>query len=625
MDSTFHGIEMGKRSLFAHTRAITTVGQNLSNANTEGYSRQRVEFTATEPLYRPDLTRAETPGQIGQGVDIVSVTRVKDELLEGRIVAGGSDEAYWQTRDKYVKQLEQVYNEPSELSLRGRMDKFWNSWQELSNYPEQMGARQVVLENANSLADGVRLRNQQLVQIRTVVDDEIAVAVAKVNELSVNIAKLNKEIVKVKAEGDNPNDLMDKRDKLVNDLSGLINITVDQRDPDEFSVHTNGYHLVQGGIARQFSLETDPQNEGLRKITWPDIKEDAHFSSGKIAALLELRDKDVRQEIQGLDNFAVNLIDLVNSVHREAWGINGATGNDFFVEHAFVNNAAGNYDLNGDGQMDHSYIYRMTGGNALEPQQQVGLRGQLTLSGPKGDVKVDYYPTDTVEDLLVRINHSGAEVVARLDRNNRLDLKGTPGSSLEQPDFVIRKVQDSGQFLVGYAGLLRQSGDAGAFNWDRPDAIAAVRAEKTSYAVAPVVHPSGWMQVNDEIKRDVGSIAASIGAPGKPGDIGNGKAAMEIADLRQRPVMVGQVSSFDDYFADRVAAIGVKGQEAQIATRTHELIMKNLRDARESYSGVNIDEELAQMIKFQHGYNAAAKFITEVDKMIDTIINRLGV
>ena len=89
--------------------------------------------------------------------------------------------------------------------------------------------------------------------------------------------------------------------------------------------------------------------------------------------------------------------------------------------------------------------------------------------------------------------------------------------------------------------------------------------------------------------------------------------------------MVGQVSNFDDYFADRVAAIGIKGQEAQIATRTHELIMKNLRDARESYSGVNMDEELAQMIKFQHGYNAAAKFITEVDKMIDTIINRMGV
>ena len=326
-----------------------------------------------------------------------------------------------------------------------------------------------------------------------------------------------------------------------------------------------------------------------------------------------------------MDNFAVNFIDLVNSVHRKAYGINGSTGNDFFVEHPFVNNAQGNFDRNGDGQMDHSYIYRMTGGNRLEAQQQIGLRGQITLSGPKGDVKVDYFPTDSVEDVLIRINHSGAEVVARLDRENKLDIKGTPGNSLEQPDFVIRKVQDSGQFLVGYAGLLRQSGDAGAFTWDKPDAISAMRAENTGFAVAPVVHPSGWMSVNEEIKNDVGSIAASIGTPAKPGDIGDGKAALEIADLRQRPVMVGQVSSFDDYFADRVAGVGIKGQEAQIASRTHELIMKNLRDQRESYSGVNMDEELAQMIKFQHGYNAAAKFISEVDKMIETIINRLGV
>ena len=201
----------------------------------------------------------------------------------------------------------------------------------------------------------------------------------------------------------------------------------------------------------------------------------------------------------------------------------------------------------------------------------------------------------------------------------------SPGSSLEQPDFVIKKVEDSGQFLVGYAGLLRKSGSEGAYTWDKPDAITAIRAENTSYSVAPVVHPSGWIALNDEIKRDPLSVAASLGSPTKPGDIGDGRAALEMADLRQKAVMVGSSPGFDDYFADRVAAVGTKGQEAQIASRTQELIMKNLRDARESYSGVNMDEELAQMMKFQHGYNAAAKFISEIDKMLDTVINRLGV
>lgn len=625
MDSSFAGIEIGKRSLFAHNRALTTVGHNLSNANTEGYSRQRVEFTASDPLYRPDLTRAETPGQIGQGVDIASVTRVKDELLEGRIVANGSGEGYWQTRDKYIKQLEQVYNEPTELSLRGRMDQFWNSWQELSNYPEQTAAREAVIEKGQALADGVRLRYQQLNQVRTVLNEEVGVQVAKVNDITTQIAALNVEIVKVKAEGDNPNDLMDKRDKLVNDLSGIINITVEQKDPDEFSIYTEGYHIVQGGIHRKFGLENDAANEGYYKVTWPDIKEDAHFASGSLGATLELRDKDLRQEIQGLDTFAVSFIDLVNGVHRESYGVNGTTGNDFFVQYPFVNNAQGNFDKNGDGQMDHSYIYRMNGGNALDPQQQVGLRGTITLPGAKGDIKVDYFPTDTVEDVVLRVNHSGAEVVARLDRNNRLELKGTPGSSLEQPDFVIKRVEDSGQFLVGYAGLLRKSGTDGAYSWDKPDAITAIRAENTGYAVAPVVHPSGWMAVNQEIRRDPLSIAASLGSPYKPGDVGDGRAALEIADLRQKTVGVGSSATFDDYFADRVAAVGTKGQEAQIATRTQELIMKNLRDMRESYSGVNMDEELANMIKFQHGYNAAAKFVTTIDEMLDTIINRLGV
>ncbi len=624
MQSAFQGIEMGKRSLFAHARALSTVGHNLSNASTEGYSRQRVHFSATEPLYRPDLARAETPGQIGQGVDISRIERVHDQLLQGRIVANSAGEGYWQSRDKYIGQLEQVYNEPSELSLRSRMDKFWDSWQELSQYPEQMGARQAILERANSLGDGIKLRHQQLLQIGSVLDQDVKATVDRVNQLTTNIGLLNMDIVRVKAEGDSPNDLMDKRDLLVTELGSLVNITIDERDPDEYSIHTNGLHIVQGAIHRPFELQTDLENEGYSAVHWGDVKSRFYPDGGKLASLLHVRDIDLRQEVQGLDNMAVNFIDLVNEVHTQSYGLGGQNNVDFFVEHAFVTNANGNYDRNGDGQMDHSYVFRMTGSNALDAKSQIGLRGTLTLSGPQGDVAVDYFPTDTVEDLILRVNLSGAEVVARLDRNNQLSLKGAPSAALGQPDFVIRKVADSGQFLVGYSGLLTTSGDAGAYQFNRQDAVSSLRTG-SDFAVAPVAHPSGWISVNQQLVKDPGAIAAALGPNGKPGEAGDGRAALEVAALRQRSVMVGSSPSFDDYFSDRVVAIGLKGQEAEISVKTHELIMKNLRDMRESYSGVNMDEELAQMIKFQHGYNAAARFITTVDGMLDVIINRMGV
>jgi len=624
MESAFTGIEIGKRSLFAHQRAITTTGHNLSNASTEGYSRQRVHFGATEPLYQPQLDRAETPGQIGQGVDITRIERVRDELLDGRIVANQSNQTYWGTRDKYVQQMEQIYNEPTEQSVRNLMDRFWDGWQELSIYPEQTAARKQVVERGQSLIDGIKNRYQQLDQIRSVLNTEIGVDVANVNDLTKNIAILNERIVKVKAEGDSPNDLMDQRDLLVGKLSELVDITTDTRDPDEFSIYTAGRMVVQGGKRNEFSAKADKDNEGYLKIDWDDSGEQAHFKAGKLAALVELRDNDVRREIQHLDTMAVNLVDSVNEIHRSAFGANGKTGQDFFVQFPFIENANGNFDRNGDGQIDASYVYRFQGANKLDPQAQVGIAGTITLAGPKGPVDVAYHPADTVEDVVIRINRSGAEVVAKLERDGTLSLKATPSDAMMRPDFVIRSLKDSGQFLVGYAGMLRNSGDAGAYDYNQRDAVAALRPD-AGFGVAPLAHPSAWIGIDKSLKADPNAVATSFGDTKQPGNLGDGRAALAVASIRTTPVMLGSVSTFDDWFADRTAEIGLKGSEAKIAVQTQDKVMKDLKDLRESNSGVNMDEELAQLIKFQHGYNAAARFVSEIDKMLDVVINRMGV
>ena len=141
MASSFAGIEIGKRSLMAQHQSIMTAGHNISNADNEGYSRQRVNLRAFDPLYRPDLEREERPGQVGQGIDVMSITRLRDELLDLRITAQANLESYWETRDKYYTMLESIYNEPDDVSIRTTMDAFWQSWQELSVYPESQAAR----------------------------------------------------------------------------------------------------------------------------------------------------------------------------------------------------------------------------------------------------------------------------------------------------------------------------------------------------------------------------------------------------------------------------------------------------------------------------------------------------
>ena len=623
MGSTFSGIELGKRSIMAHTDAITTAGHNISNANTEGYSRQRVQLKEFDPLYKPDLERAERAGMIGQGMDSQSINRVRDELLDQRITEQQHSESYWETRSKYYTMIEQIYNEPDDVSIRSNMDKFWEGWQELSVHPESQAARQAVVTRGESLADSIKTKWEALMGVGNLINGDIEATVKQVNDYTRQIAALNAEIVRSRGMGDNPNDLLDRRDLLVDKLSKIINITSDMRDSDEFMVHLDGHVLVQGGVARSFDLETVVDNNGYDKLVWKDTGNEAVIKGGTLGALIELRDVDIRSEVQSLNTMTMNFSDLVNDIHRNGYGANNVTGLDFFTQHSFVENVNGNYDRDGDGTLDHSYIFRFTGTTKLNPQEQIGLEGVMTLSGPGGNVQVAYHPTDTVETVINRINDSNGEVKAYLDRNNNLVLKGTTASAVENPDFVIRHVEDSGFFLTGYTGILQASGAAGAYDYAQADAVQALAGAQ--FAVSPVLNPAGYIEVNQALKNDVMSVAAAYKDNSGNVNAGDGRAAVEIAAIRNTKVMIGHERTFDDYFADSVTNVGLKGEQAENMHLSHSAVMEDLRSLRDSISGVNIDEELADIIKFQHGYNAAAKFVTVWDSLLDTIINRLGV
>ncbi len=623
MGSTFSGIELGKRSIMAHTDAISTAGHNISNANTEGYSRQRVQLKEFDPLYRPDLERPERAGMIGQGIDVQSINRVRDEMLDQRITAQQNQESYWDTRSKYYTMIEQIYNEPDEVSVRSNMDKFWESWQELSMNPESQAARQAVVTRGESLTDAIKSKWENLMGVGSLLNSDIDSTVKQVNSYANQIAALNSEIIRSRGMGDNPNDLLDRRDLLVDKLSKLANITTDQRDPDEFMVHLEGKVLVQGGVARNFDLVSLTDNNGYEKLVWADTREDAFVSGGTLGALIELRDVDIRNEIQSLNTMTMNFSDLVNDVHRNAYGANNVTGLDFFTQHSFVENVNGNFDRDGDGNFDHSYIFRFTGTTTLNPQEQIGFEGVMTFSGPSGNVQVPYHPTDTVETVINRINDSNGEVKAYLDRNNNLVLKGTTAQNVENPDFVIRHVEDSGFFLTGYSGILSASGADGAYDFARADAVNSLAGAQ--FAVSPVLNPAGYIEVNNVIKNDVKSVAAAFRDDSGNVNAGDARAAVEIASIRNTKVMIGHERTLDDYFADSVTNVGLKGEQAENNLKSHMAIMNDLRTMRDSISGVNIDEELSDIIKFQHGYNAAAKFVTIWDSLIDTVINRLGV
>jgi flagellar hook-associated protein 1 FlgK len=288
-----------------------------------------------------------------------------------------------------------------------------------------------------------------------------------------------------------------------------------------------------------------------------------------------------------------------------------------------VTNVSGNYDRNGDGEYDSSYIFRINGANRLEERAQIGLAGTLALpaAGVEGQtIDVSYYPEDTVADLITRINNSGADIAARLSREGTLQFKGTVTKNAELPDFVLRHLEDSGRFLSGYAGVLAAGGPEGAFDWAGPDAVNSL-AENTALSTAPVAHPSGWIELNPLMASETSSIAAGYGENGRPANVGNGKAAEAIAAIQNTRVMVGALATIDDYFADAAGRIGLLHEQSQTELETHDKIMKNFYDMRQSISGVNMDEEISNMIKYQHGYAAAARFLSTVNQMLDIVVH----
>jgi flagellar hook-associated protein 1 FlgK len=173
--------------------------------------------------------------------------------------------------------------------------------------------------------------------------------------------------------------------------------------------------------------------------------------------------------------------------------------------------------------------------------------------------------------------------------------------------------------------MLNAQGPEGAYDWGGADAVEGLRGGALSYALAPIAHPSGWIEVNPALVKDPSAVAAGFGENGRAANPGNGEAAAAVALLRYAPVMVGRLGTFDDYFADAVGRIGLLGEQSERQLKTENDKMNHLSDMRESNSGVNVDEELSNMIKYQHGYAAAARFITTINSMLDTLINRMGV
>ena len=268
MQSTFAGIELGKKGLITHQQALQTIGHNVTNAETDGYSRQRVVLETEPPLYDPSLSKQKSAGQVGQGVVSARIERVRNAFVDDRMLDMGEFLGYWKTKNDFLYQVELVHNEPSDMSMRNLLDKFWGSWEELANNPAEASVRKEVRERSETLVQGINRSFYQLKDIQNNIQLTIETRVKEINDIGGKIRDLNVQIAKVENLGDVPNDLYDKRDLLVDKLSKMVNVTVGRKNNREFMLYIDGEHFIQGVHSETLALKANPKKDGYSDIYW---------------------------------------------------------------------------------------------------------------------------------------------------------------------------------------------------------------------------------------------------------------------------------------------------------------------------------------------------------------------
>lgn len=385
MGSTFMGLETSKRGLYTQQSALYTTGHNISNANTLGYSRQRVNMEATLGYPGTGLNAPKIPGHLGTGVQAQSVQRIRDSFVDTQYRQESNKLGYWDSRSQAITQMEDVLNEPSDYGLAKSMNEFWKSLQDLSVNPENGGARSVVVQRGVAVADSFNYLSKSISQIQENAGKEIGISLKDVNSILEQIASINEQIQAIEPNGYMPNDLYDARDTLLDELSTYLPIETSNVKSGgnalaiaEGSVTVklklnNGtsIDIISGKDFKQFrtspALTTDNGGDGITptgpvtglslvnvdasgKDSMPTdtISLSNLNDSGKIKSLVNsygYETGDTTNPIKGLypdmlaklDKMAKAFAEEFNKLHAQGTDINGEKGGEFFVQKNPIN------------------------------------------------------------------------------------------------------------------------------------------------------------------------------------------------------------------------------------------------------------------------------------------------
>lgn len=562
MGTLFSSLDIGRAGLNTAQIQLDVTGHNIASANKVGFSRQRAEIGTRSPLQRPY-------GQLGRGPFISGVIRLRDAFLDVsyRDQVATRENADIQTN--FFSRIEDLFQEPSENGFSSKLNQFFDALNDFANNVEDIPTRVATITEAESLAATLRQNAAALEDLRTSANEDVRALVPRINGVAEEIADLNFAIKTLEASGGTANDLRDDRDNLLDELAGLVNMDYRERADGQVDVLIAGEELVNGNRFRRMETvpdgSIDPDRPDFLRIQFANTGTVVGVFDGELAGALQQRDVVLGDLVDRNDTLAAALIEQVNRIHSRGNGLS-------------------------------NYSVPISTANPVDDPAAALSAAGLPFSVENGAFEIVVYDgannvTETLNIPITAGTTSLNDIAAAINGSANMTATITNGTLTLTPaaGFTYAFANDTANALpaLGLNGLFTGS-------------------NARNIGINPLL-------------LDNPSLLSS-GTSLDPLVTGDNTIALALAALRNTPVLSGNTESIGDFFESTIVKVGIDAganldrRDVQIA------VLNNLNLRRQEISGVNLDEEVTNLIQVQKAFDASARIITVTDRMLDTLL-----
>lgn len=602
MQSTFSGLNTMVNGIYTQRLGLNTVGHNISNSNTEGYSRQTAHAAATPSSEVYTLAGAS---QVGNGSTVTSVIRARDIYADRQYWKENSTDGYYNGKANNYAKIESIFNDSDNSGVQNAMEKFYQAWQDCSTTASSDTSRQNVINAGQNFAQSLQIAAKQTKEQIDSLYDDISLSVVKMNRLMGQVVELNKNIAGIEATGAHANDLRDQRDLIVDQLTSMTDITVYESANGMYTLVSNGTTLVNGITKVDLEMSA-PKNNTTYSLSDYDImiKQTGTVytpGNGELKAQFEAVAED-KGYIDQVANMAAFMFTTMNDQHKAGYGIDGSKDKPFGNANDKDNATTG---LNFYGERDKAFQWDAKTGKLAVYDVNTGAKEELSSMQILEILTVnsELTATDGHKKLATR---SGER-----DENGNLLFKTATGTTTKISTTTQAEAKTDKNGDVLYMAL------------DGGTTTNVKLAKKDANGDPLFLHKD--VEIDDHGKPlavDVNGTADGSNAVWVAA-LFNCERDKTSPEVNSTDRLIGNGSLYS-YYNTSMTTMGSDASNMNGRVKFQSGVMDQVENLRSSTNGVNWDEELSNMITFQQGYSACSRCLSAMDECLDKLINGTG-